>query len=91
MKKIKITFAAMAIAVGTFAAFAFSPATKTIAADENMYHWFDAEDGNYLGQRTQAAQQALCGIDNDVPCADGFTGVSGTNPSGSYIDTVNKQ
>lgn len=70
MKKLKITFAAMAIAVGTFAAFAFSPAKAD--ATLQAYHWFDANNGNPLGQRTAAEQQAQCGSPLEIECAYGY-------------------
>lgn len=91
MKKLNISLFAMAIAVGTFAAFAFSPVTNAVAQDDPQYHWFDANTEAYLGQRTESQQRVLCGPDGNIPCADAYTAVSGNSPAGSFITTMDKQ
>ncbi|GAA4736841.1 hypothetical protein [Flavisolibacter ginsenosidimutans] len=90
MKKILPGIFAIALA---FAASAFTtPSTRT--ADDPLYHWF-APNGTYLGQRTQAAQAAICDGDNQV-CASGYEQitVNGENQTipveESYFDDVLK-
>lgn len=88
MKKLRLSLAAMAIAVGAFGAFAFAPAK----ADDTVQtlHWFDAVSGNYIGPAAQDAQQTACG-EPTVPCADGYTAVSGGAPAGVYVITLDGQ
>ena len=86
MKKLRIAVAAIFIATGALGTYAF-----TTVSDNNAQstvqdpHWFDVENGEYLGQRTQAQQDALCGGSNTL-CAQGYEGVDENDaPAGDQI------
>lgn len=79
----------MAIALGTFAAFAYAPA-KIDSSVQSSLHWFDAVDGTYLGQRTQAQQQSICGTPQTRDCALGYNGEKDGEPVGTLQATLKR-
>lgn len=88
MKKLRIALPFMALLIALSAS-AFVTGSQKAKADDPVYHWF-APDGTYLGQRSIAAQDALCPGDNQT-CANGYTGVtSGEQPAGTFIGSVLK-
>lgn len=95
MNRVKTAVAALLIAGGTIAAFAFSPKTETKKAD-TMYYWFEVGTNNYLGQDTKAdIQDNHCGPVGLQPCARAYAAISGTPgnelPSGAQVDQTTKQ
>ena len=90
MKKTKLAVFAMVIACGTFAAVAAtttnSEATKK--ADADLF-WFDAVTGQPLGQRSQSAQQSICGPEGTIDCAYGYESLDNEgNPEGAAVPTT---
>lgn len=90
MNTIRTAVAALLIAGSTFVAFAFTKADKNVNKEfsQTQLHWFDP-DGNYLGQKTIAEQEAECPGAGNV-CARGYNGVNGGNPVGSVIYTATR-
>ncbi|SHL80741.1 hypothetical protein SAMN05444267_102545 [Chryseobacterium polytrichastri] len=95
MNRVKTAIAALLIAGGTLAAFAFTPKTETKTAD-TLYYWFEAGTNNYLGQDTKSdIQENHCGAPGMNVCARAYSAISGTPgnevPSGSQVDQTTKQ
>lgn len=91
MKTLKTAIAALLIAGGTIAAFAF---TKTDATKENNkkadLYWFDADDGHYLGY----GNSSITGCPNTgtEPCARGYNEIDENDqPVGPQQQLVKKQ
>jgi len=83
MKTIKTAVAALLIAGGTIAAFAFTRSDKTdarILSAQTELHWFDP-GGNYMGTGTVAEIEALC-PGNGVLCAKGYDDENSGAPVG---------
>ena len=95
MKAIKLSLVAFTIALGTFAAFAFTPKEVKVSVDEQL-HWFEEGSGTYLGYDTKAnIQSNHCGPAGANPCALAYTGVSGSPgneiPGGTQRDVATRQ
>jgi hypothetical protein len=72
------------------AASAFTAPQQTSSKFDPMYHWF-APNGTYLGYRTEAAQQILCG-DGQNDCASGYSEIVDEEPvSSSFFKTLKKE
>ena len=84
MKAIKLSLVALTIALGTFAAFAFSPEKTEAKTTFTSYHWFDAITGNPLGEKTLEQQQTMCGAPGNIDCAYGY---SSLDPNGNPVGT----
>lgn len=83
MKSLKTAVAAILIAGGTIAAFAFTksdkPEARVLSAQTEL-HWFDPA-GNYMGSGTVAEIEALCpGI--GTLCAKGYDDENSGAPVG---------
>ena len=77
MKSLKTAIAALLIAGGTIAAFAFTNQKET-KSNDTMRHWFDHDNGNYLGYKLESQQQQDCGTPGSILCADGYNQITGT-------------
>ncbi|MCT2561837.1 hypothetical protein [Chryseobacterium herbae] len=96
MNKLKTAVAAILIAGGTLAAFAFSPAKTETKTEATVYYWFEVGSNNYLGQDTKAnIQDDHCGPEGLQPCARAYSAISGTPgnevPVGAQVDQARKQ
>lgn len=89
MKKFRIGLPALALAVAV-AASAFTPTGVTPKTTDPMFHWFSPSN-TYLGQRTEAAQEALC-PGSGITCARGYDDKTANNqPIGPVKVEVEKQ
>ncbi|KMQ59541.1 hypothetical protein ACM46_20900 [Chryseobacterium angstadtii] len=81
MKSLKTAVAAIMIAGGTIAAFAFTKSDKAeLLTAQTELHWF-SPGGSYLGEKTIAEQEAECPGDNFL-CARGYDGENNGAPVG---------
>ncbi|MEA1849891.1 hypothetical protein U9K52_13285 [Chryseobacterium sp. MHB01] len=78
MKSLKTAIAALLIAGGTIAAFAFTTNQKETKSNDTVLYWFDHNTGDYLGQRLDSDQQQDCGTPGSNICADGYNQITGT-------------
>lgn len=90
MKTLKTAIAALLIAGGTIAAFAF---TKTDATKDNNkqadLYWFDATDGHYIGYGN--ASLTGCPDAGPLPCARGYSQIDENDePAGEMQAIVRK-
>jgi hypothetical protein len=84
-------FGGLVALILAIAASAFTAPQQTSSKFDPMYHWF-APNGTYLGFRTQAAQQDLCGDGLNI-CASGYSEINEneTPVLESYFDDVEKE
>ncbi|HRB71504.1 MAG TPA: hypothetical protein PK776_06610 [Flavobacterium sp.] len=96
MKTIKLSLVAVTIALGTFAAFAFTPKESNKEVEITSLHWFESGTGTYLGFDTKAnIQSNHCGPAGSNPCAVAYSSITGTPgnevPAGSQADLATRQ
>lgn len=96
MKAVKLSLAAVIIALVSFTAFAFIPQNEETKAEVTLLHWFEDGTNVYLGLDTQPnIQNNHCGLKGSQPCANGFTSITGSPgsemPVGAPVDNATKQ